>query len=482
MPDTNFREKQGSFRLALVVSSLLWLALLLPVTAWARGHTVYVPPPNGVDDTANIQTALDACVAYGPGCTVQFPAGNYLTKQLVAYNFRGNFKGVGRDHTIIAALPYLFVNIEANEPHSLCQPNTTSCFWPGVIIFINGNIEVSDLSVTVPAQPGTATLPWTFEGVTYVGLLDAMTFTGQHVTATVDRIHLEGRLDPTNQYFGYNVINALHFTGEFARSLKPWDWYFVSGSFTVRSSSFSTAYVGISQDGFVRSSHITIGGSPDTGNRIENGYGGIDLETSQNSLFEVSYNESSGSGAAAWVLPWFPEFVSKSPSQYLIHHNKFIATAAQNADAMFLDDDTSNPWIQAAVWNNRAEVQGTLSEGIGAYNTKGTAIWNNTVTGPDGNDAIGLWNSTRSTVIGNNVTGFSVDSTYGLAQIYLDPSTTYDLVVCAERSDAVLNQGINNTIIGCQQPAATSETAAKTGTPASSTPKPDVLKRKPWLR
>ena len=478
MSDMKFRGKQAGFRLVFI-SSLLGLALLLPASAWARSYTVNVPPPNGVDDTANIQSALDACVAHGPGCTVQFPAGNYLTKQLVAYNFRGNFKGMGRDQTIIAALPYLFVNIEANEPHSLCQPNTTSCFWPGVIIFIDGNIQVSDLSITEPAQPGTATLPWSFDGVTYIGLLDVVTFTGRHVTAAVDRILLEGQVDPTNQYFGYNVINALHFTGEFARSPKPWDWYFVSGLFTVRSSSFSTAYVGISQDGFVRSSHITIGGSPDTGNRIENGYGGIDLETSQNSLFEVSYNQSSGSGAAAWVLPWFPEFVSRSPSQYLIHDNKFTATG-QNAEGFYFLDDPANPWIEAAAWNNTVELRGSLSEGIGVYNTKRTGIWNNTVTGSDGNDAVGLWSSTLSTVIGNNVSGFSVDPT-GYAQIYLDPSTAHDLVVCAAPSDTVLNQGTDNMVIGCPKHAAPSNAAAKSATPAASNPKAILPNRNPRL-
>jgi len=479
MSSSSFRARLAGLRLPLV-GSVLGFPLLMCLTAAAAGHTVDVPPPNGVDDTSNIQAALDACVAYGPGCTVQFPAGNYLTKQLVAYNLRGSFKGMGNDRTVIAALPYLFVNIEANEPHSLCQPNPTSCFWPGVVIFINGNIQVSDLSITVPAQPGTATLPWTFEGVTYIGLMDVLTFTGEHVIATADRIHLEGQVDPTNQYFGYNVINALHFTGEFARSPKPWDWYLVSGSFTVRNSSFSTAYVGISQDGFVRSSRITIGGSPDAGNIIENGYGGIDLETSQNSFFEVSYNQSSGSGAAAWVVPWWPEFVSKGPSRYLIHDNKFVATA-QNADAMFLYDDTSNPWIQAAVWNNAVEVQDTLSEGIGAYNTKGTAIWNNTVTGTDGNDGIGLWSATDSMVIGNNVSGFTVDST-GHAQIYLDPSTTHDLVVCGEPSDTVLNQGTQNIVIGCQQSAAMTESATRSAVPAASASKPGVAKRKPWLR
>jgi hypothetical protein len=55
-------------------------------------------------------------------------------------------------------------------------------------------------------------------------------------------------------------------------------------------------------------------------------------------------------------------------------------------------------------------------EGICAYNTKGTAIWNNTVTGSNGADAIGLWNSSRDSVIGNKVNGFTVGPT-GYAQI-----------------------------------------------------------------
>ena len=461
-------------RLSILIS-IFSIALCLPTAAVANGYTVNVPPPTGVDDTSNIQAALDACVAYGPGCTVQFPAGNYLTKQLVAYNFRGNFKGMGQDRTVIAALPYLFVNLKVEGVEGLCPPDPASCYWPTVIIFVDGNVHVSDLSVAVTAAPGTATTSWNFGGVQYIGLLDAMTFTGQSVTATVDRVHIEGQLDPTNPYFGYNVVNLLHFEGYFPRSSTPWDWYFLSGSLMVRNSSFSTGYVGISQDGFVRSSHITIGGSPDAGNRIENGYGGIDLETSENSVFEVSYNQSSGSGAAAWVLPWWPVFVSKSPSRYLIHDNKFTATG-QHADGVFFLDDTSNPWIHAAAWNNTVALQDTLSEGIGAYNTKGTAIWNNSVTGTDGNDAIGLWSTTLSAVIGNNVNGFTVDPT-GYAQIYLDPLTSRDLVVCAEAGDTVLNQGANNLVVGC----AASDAATIKHSFATSVARPNLLEKKPLL-
>jgi hypothetical protein len=460
----------------LLVLFTCWLATGM---AWAVSQTVYVPPPNGSDDTANIQAALDECVAYGAGCTVQLQAGQYFTKQLVEYNFHGAFRGMGINTTTIEALPNLLVELEpvGSTPESHCRPNTTTCLWPTVILFVNGDIHVSDFSLYMNAPPGTATTTWGFGGVPYVGLFDGMSFMGQHANVWVDRIHIDGLPDPTNQYYGYNVVNAIHFTGVFPRSLTPWDWYFLSGSFTVRNSSFSTAFVGISQDGFVQSSHITIGGSPRAGNLVEKGCGGIDIEESQNSFFDISYNQSSGSCAAAWVVPWQPEFVPSSASQYLIHDNTFVATG-QYAEGMYLYDNTTNPWIQAAVWNNKAELQNTLSEGIGAYNTKGTLIWNNTVTGTDGLDAIGLYNSTLGAVVDNNVSGFTFDASVGNAQIYLDPSTTRDLVVCAEPGVTVLNQGTNNVVIGCgtnADPASASRTAA------SSIARPKLPNKKPLL-
>jgi hypothetical protein len=462
-----------------ILSVLVWVVLTIAFPS--RGgsdNTVYVSPPNGKDDTASIQAALDTCVARGPGCTVQLLGGGYLTKQIVVYNFQGTFKGMGTDSTAIEALPNLHVDMEPNAASAerLCQPNTTTCLWPSVILFVDGDIHVSDLSIYITAPPGTATTTWYLAGSPFIGLYDALSFMGQHANAYIDRIHMEGLPDPTNAY-GFNVLNALHFTGEFPRSLTRWDWYFLSGSLTVRNSSFKNATVGVSQDGFVTSSRITVGGSPTAGNHFEDLYGGIDIEASENSVVEVSYNQSSGTGAAMWVVPWQPVFVPTSRSQYLIHDNKFFATG-QYAEGMYLYDYITNPWIRAKVWNNTIEVQDTLSEGFGIYNTKGTAAWGNTIIGSDGFDAIGLWSSTLSTVIGNNVSGFTLDPSVGFAQIYLDPSTTHDLVVCAESSDTVLNRGTDNVIIGCQQPVTTPEAATRGAAPDTSMPKPSLPRKK----
>jgi hypothetical protein len=180
-----------------------------------------------------------------------------------------------------------------------------------------------------------------------------------------------------------------------------------------------------------------------------------------------------------WVSPTWVPFVPSSPSWYFIHDNKFAGTE-QNADGMYLYDNVTNPWIQAAVWNNTARVRDILSEGIGVYNTKGTMVWNNIVTGSDGYDGIGLWSTTLDTVTNNNVRGFTVDGTVGLAQIYLDPSTTNDLVVCAERSDTVLNQGTNNAIIGCPQSTASAKAATRTA-PTTSATRPNLPRKKPLL-
>jgi hypothetical protein len=120
---------------------ILGLITLTAVTAWAGSRIVYVPPPNGAEDTANIQAALDVCVTYGKNCTVQLAAGTYLTRQLVAYNFQGSFKGMGIGATTIEAVHRLPVNIPDVFSNGECPPNTSSCLWPSLVIFVDGNIS-----------------------------------------------------------------------------------------------------------------------------------------------------------------------------------------------------------------------------------------------------------------------------------------------------------------------------------------------------
>jgi len=443
-----FRTKllQPGLMLPTVIA-VLGLVILTPLAASAHSNTVYVSPPNGADDTSNIQSALNTCVAYGKGCTVQLASGNYLTKQLVAYNFRGTFKGKGKNKTIVEALPELDVTgfpQRQNNEFFECRPNTTDCSWPSLIVFVDGDIHVSDMAIKISSVPSTK--PWFIGDWEVTALIDALRFMGQYRTsAYVERVAISGM--PDDNDFGFNVVNGVLFAGEFPRSETPYDYYFLSGTFSVISSSFNTMYDGAGADGFFTDSRLTIGGSGTTGNVFENLAVGIDLESLGNSIIEVSHNTvATGTYASAWVIPWCC-WLPTSPSLFLIHDNTFKPSGPY-ADGIYLQDDPTDKWIYTVIYNNIVETEDIGYGGISAYSTKGTTIVNNTISG-NGADAIGIWDGAYAAVIGNNVENFTASS--DLAQIVLDGTTAHSTVLCENSNDTVMNQGTDNKLIGCQQ-------------------------------
>lgn len=429
--------------------AVLAMTNLTAATAWARSNTVYVSPPNGADDTAALQSALDTCVAYGKGCTVQLATGKYLTRQLVAYNFRGTFKGKGRDKTIIEALPNLPVNFSDKDNTTWWPPNTTDHTWPDLIMFVDGDIRVSDMTIKITAIPAVQT--WWFGGMDWHAMLTALRFMGQFRTnAAVERVAIEGTLDDTTPFFGVNLLNGTCYNGDLPKSSLFHDAFDLSGTFTVSASSFKTVADAIPVGGgagVVKDSRITIGGSPANGNNVSSevvAYG-IDLASLENSVVEVSYNVATGYSFSSGVYQGGG--APTKPSFYMIHHNTFTPTGPY-ADGIFLMDSPTNKWIYALIYNNTIEAQDIGYGGISAYSTKGTTIVNNTISGR-GNDAVGIWDGSYAAVLGNNVTNFAASPDY--AQIVLDGTTTHSTVVCKSQTDSALNLGTDNKLIGCQQ-------------------------------
>lgn len=116
---------------------LFLFAPFLAVEALAGVRVVRVAAPSGVDDTAAIQAALDACVAAGPGCVVQFGPGIYKTRQVFAIGFHGAIQGRGAKLTTIEALPGLTVTQAErfwDNPPSAAEP------YPALISFWNSDV------------------------------------------------------------------------------------------------------------------------------------------------------------------------------------------------------------------------------------------------------------------------------------------------------------------------------------------------------
>ena len=497
MQDTRLRGKLAGRAFHAICLSLM--IAITPAAIAAGELTQFVAPPNGTDDTANIQAALDACVANGPGCTVQLQTGKYLTRQLVEYNFQGTFKGMGNTRTTIEALHNLTVNIPDPVVYGECLPNTTTCLWPSLIIFVDGNIRVSDLSIHVTAPPGTATTGWTVFGLQISSLLDGLRFMGQHPTdVSIDRISIEGLPDNSPNSFGivvgfgvgFNVVNEIIYTGELPRSSAVFDYYFLTGSLTVRNSSFKMALDGVSTDGFRRNNVVTIGGSSSAGNVFEDVYVGLDMEASESSVFDISYNQSSGLSYGMWVIPWQPVFAPATPSHYVIHDNKFTTTAPY-AEGIFLQDNPVKPWIHATIYNNTiGPIQNSLLDGIGAYSTQNATIWNNTISGT-AVDAIGLCASgaltgctgtlqgtSFSTVVRNEVGDLTLDPTYGLAKIYLVPTSMLNVVACSSRDDTVIDKGTMNEVIGCEESTGGAQAALAVSAAQAAVARPSAPRTK----
>jgi hypothetical protein len=460
---------------------LLAVALAVGSAAWAQQHpqlqttgTYNVKPPNGADDTANIQAGLDACIARGKGCTVQLAAGRYLTRQLVAQNFRGSFKGKGKNKTIIEALPNLPVNSWNSDNTIWYFPNTTDHPWPDLIMFIDGDITVSDMSIRMTAVPATQPY-YLFGGMEFRVLLGGIRIMGRNRTkASFERISIEGARDEADG-FGFNVINALYWAADLPKSSTFHDAYPMVGNLNVSSSSFKSALSGValmSGGAIAKDSLINIGGSPSTGNVFTDVGYGIDLESLENSVVEASYNTAEGQYAALDVYP-FESFPTK-PSLFLIHHNTFKPTGPY-ADGIWLLDGPVNKWIHAVIHNNTIEAQDIGFGGISAYSTNGTAIVNNRISG-NGGDAIGIWDGSYASVLGNDVTSFIASPE--LAQIVLDGTTTRSVVVCENPEDTVLNQGTLNHVIGCQAVVAAARASTMSTGPTPSVAHSNRMKPK----
>ena len=186
------------------------------------------------------------------------------------------------------------------------MPNRTRRrVWPTLILFIDGNVEVSDLVHPDHRHRRGGDGALVDRGLQYTSVLDALRFMGKRrADVSVDRVAIEGQHDKAaTSLGGFNLGNGVIFTGELPRSATSFDYYTLTGSLTVRSSSFKTMYDGVGTDGFISSSEVTIGGSSSAGNHFDDIAAGIDLASAEGSVFEVLTNVSTVR-STGW--PWSP--------------------------------------------------------------------------------------------------------------------------------------------------------------------------------
>ncbi len=431
----------------------------ISILGWAQAMIVNVPAPNHVDDTAVVQAALDQCVTYCPGCTVQLAAGTYLTKQLFAKDFYGTFKGKGMDVTIIQALPNLPVSQEQlvwNTRPSKDNP------YPMLVLFFGGDVTVSDMTIRA-LEPNPVEGWYSGELATPTTLMwGILEFMGESkMNVVVNRVALEGVHDESQpDYDHYNATGL---------SIDPYPPFvgsspgYLSGAFRVSACRFDTLLEGI----FVAVLHeaqFTIGGSPSEANLIQNCDIGTVLIDLDSSSVDFSYNDVSvvGPGANAGFAA-FQGAVGpiEAPSSFLVQRNH-IKVKGSYEDGVWIVDYGPVSGVgkkgDFVISDNTFILSpGELPTyaGVEAVFLDGAVISNNRILGSS-TLGIALEGAFQCMVKGNNVEKITTDlAPIGLLTLNIgtveEPiflPTSDSTVVGFGKKTNVYDEGVNNTIVG----------------------------------
>ncbi len=419
---------------------LLGLMLAMSLPALAGNYVVYVGPPSGVDDTAVLQGALDVCVQQHPtGCTVQLDAGTYKTKQLLASNFRGAFRGKGMDVTIVDALPGFLVDPYAVSDYApsipLNPPGPTNP-WPCLLTFVESDVTVSDLTLRVTAYEPVSPW-WSGTGVWVRHLLSILAIMGESsANGDVERVAFQGG-SGTIPGAGVNVVFGLIYWG-----LAP---DVVTGTLRASSNRLRNVEMGMQAWG-AQDARITIGGSPGSANDFDTAAGVFTYDL-ENSLVEVSHNRIRPVGipeAGVWVLQ-AALYAIQEPSQFLIRHNTIEAVGG-NEDGIWVLD-LGPTWLQhktadVVVSGNTIQVGAGAYSGIELVFTEEAVVSNNRISGT-GQYGVDAYVANGCALLGNNVENTNA-SVAPVGLLWSDDCT----VVGGNNQANVLDLGSNNTLVG----------------------------------
>jgi len=415
------------------------------------GNT-FIVAPTGEDDTANLQCALDAAAATGPGSTVQLMSGTYSTGLLSVDTFHGSLVGAGKEQTTITTVD------------DMPCPGSA----PALLRFAEGDVRVADLTFDIanpypcqdwinPVDP--VPLPrndlFAIVSLTNYPAEDWSNPSTTYASSSFENVAFRAGVDaaaPT--YFG--VLSGIFLGGPSDTSVgglgrtKP-----MEGTHSVTNCSFENIWQAIITIGLTDSS-MTVGGSASQGNHFANVVYGLRSFDPDGSSIEFSHNEivdvaPEGTGVlalqsnrpSAFDFPW------PSPSQYLIRQNTLRVSGL--VDAISLMDlgpaFGEGAKVHAVVSQNRIYLEDGLWGGVWALGAQDVLVANNRISGSGlagiyfGFDGV---SSSGWTMIGNNVQKLEA----GVASIWLGPDSSHCTVVGGSTKTNVLDEGTDNIIVG----------------------------------
>jgi parallel beta-helix repeat protein len=344
------------------------ICVVLAGTQTVHASNTYIVKPNGHDDTASIQAALNMCTKSGPSCTVQLVKGTYYIAQITVYGFEGSFVGMGQGVTIIQALPNLpspTASLYWTEMPGSSNP------WPELFTFVNGTFSISRMTITDPYENPTKGYVFVTSGTSYTALDSAIIITGeQQASASIDHVTVIGA---SGDAYGTNMFNGIVYAGY----LLPPAYNLISGTFSVTNSVFNTVETGpwaTDVDGAtVTVCYNTAINAPGWTYALGDFY---------NSKATICGNQGSAFMGLAAIAVYqdfnVPPPTGVSPSTVYVTDNNF--QASQGANAVYLSDGYNS--LKAVVSGNTLTTDSTCTstlEGEGWCYNYPTVEWYSSV-------------------------------------------------------------------------------------------------------
>ncbi len=443
--------------LALVIALGMLMLAAMPNPVAASVPKVFTVAPSGGDDTGNIRSAFEACVAAGPRCTVRLSAGRFYSNNIFVQNFNGYFRGAGRSATVIDTLRGLDPSLPGLAL-TQSNPSDPSTLYPYLFFFgfEGGDVTISDLSFDITAAHPAET--WIVEDFASNDVRNIVRITG-NADSAFERVGFTGHEGIWDPFYGmsFNVGTAITIAGREHLNHPGGSTLFIeptSGAHTISGCTFDYVEWGV-LTGSLTGGKLTVGGTPDETNVFDTPVAALFASDVRGSDVVFSYNDvRSEFMAGAWVLQGFSD-VSFDPSlpalsaRVFIGHNHIQASGTSDGVALwdFGPLVGAGKTMDAVVADNSIILDNSQYGGVGMLFAQDTVVLGNRISGTG---LAGIYMGVSGdTVTGSLLVGNDVQRVEALvAPIWLGPGTSGCIVIGHYTADDVLDEGTGNILLG----------------------------------
>jgi hypothetical protein len=404
--------------------------------------------PNGIDDTQAILDAFARAKVAGPGSVVQLAAGSYKIGFIEVWDFRGIFRGAGKEKTIISNI------------YGLPQGEVLSNFkYPALLKFVGGDLTMSNMTIRLNDGPVAPSDMDPLGGDLYsIVFLTDRTYdhisTNQFIKADVDDVDFIAGYDGGTGFspFGPSLYNV--WSGIMIGIDNQLEGFGPKGDLSIIRCKFENEVFGA---WFWGSDKVTVADIEN--NLFSGGSMQILLASCLGSEISVKNNKfQKASISDLYIDNWnwlnAPDQKIAKRSHYTIAGNNF--NSPQGVTSLYMNDarrpvfpNEGFPQLLDVMGNSFNTGDGGMA--IQSLNNVDARIINNKFSGTgfigvnvDGDEPSCTWADNIS-IITNNF----FKATYTDANVLLG-SFTKNCRVIGFKTDKIVDNGVSNTIIGAK--------------------------------